>query len=40
MKNDFAHARKEFTDFDYFPNPLKEILQHWWIEQAKLAKFI
>ncbi len=26
MKNDFAHARKEFTDFDYFPNPLKEIL--------------
>lgn len=26
MKNDFAHARKEFTDFDYFRNPLKEIL--------------
>ena len=26
MKNDFAHVRKEFTDFDYFPNPLKEIL--------------
>ena len=26
MKNDLAHIRKEFTDFDYFPNPLKEVL--------------
>ncbi len=26
MTNDLAHARKEFTDFDYFPNPLKEVL--------------
>ena len=26
MKNDLAHVRKEFTDFDTFPNPLKEVL--------------
>ena len=26
MKNDLAHVRAEFADFDYFPNPLKEIL--------------
>ena len=26
MKNDLAHVRSEFTDFDYFPNPLKEVL--------------
>lgn len=26
MTNDLAHVRKEFTDFDYFPNPLKEVL--------------
>lgn len=26
MTNDLAHVRKEFTDFDSFPNPLKEVL--------------
>ena len=26
MINDLAHVRKEFTDFDTFPNPLKEVL--------------
>ena len=26
MNNDLAHLRKEFTSFDYFPLPLKEIL--------------
>lgn len=26
MKNDLAHVRSEFMDFDYFPNPLKEVL--------------
>lgn len=26
MVNDLAHVRKEFTDFDTFPNPLKEVL--------------
>ena len=26
MTNDLAHVRKEFTDFDQFPNPLKEVL--------------
>lgn len=26
MKNDLAHVRSEFTDFDYFPNQLKEVL--------------
>ncbi len=26
MTNDLAHVRSEFTDFDYFPNPLKEVL--------------
>ena len=26
MKNDLAHVRNQFTDFDYFPNPLKEVL--------------
>ena len=26
MKNDLAHIRNQFTDFDYFPNPLKEVL--------------
>ena len=26
MKNDLAHVRSEFADFDYFPNPLKEVL--------------
>ena len=26
MTNDLAHVRKEFTDFDTFPNPLKEVL--------------
>ncbi len=26
MTNDLAHVRREFTDFDRFPNPLKEVL--------------
>ena len=26
MANDLAHIRSEFTDFDTFPNPLKEVL--------------
>ena len=26
MANDLAHVRTEFTDFDTFPNPLKEVL--------------
>lgn len=26
MSNDLAHVRKEFTNFDNFPNPLKEVL--------------
>lgn len=26
MKNDLAHVRSQFTDFDSFPNPLKEVL--------------
>lgn len=26
MKNDLAHVRREFSDFDYFPNSLKEVL--------------
>jgi len=26
MKNDLAHVRKEFSDFDSFPTPLKETL--------------
>ena len=26
MSNDLSHVRKEFTDFDTFPNPLKEVL--------------
>ncbi len=26
IKNDLSHVRKEFADFDRFPNPLKEVL--------------
>lgn len=26
MKNDLAHVRNQFTEFDYFPNQLKEVL--------------
>lgn len=26
MRNDLAHVRSQFTDFDSFPNSLKEVL--------------
>ena len=26
MRNDLAHVRNQFSDFDTFPNPLKEVL--------------
>ena len=26
MTNDLAHVRNQFTEFDYFPNQLKEVL--------------